>query len=90
MDNSYATLSNSGKNYSTFQVGDLVIRFYTSPYLERYCSVDKWENDGYIVYTGKFSTKDEPVEDYIDLACMAERLHLPDDVFKGVKDVRIV
>ena len=87
--NKQATLSKKDDHYSVFQIGDLRIKFYTSPYLEKYCSIDLWENKGYIEYTGQFTTSDEPMEDSIDLAFIAERLHLPEDVFKGVEEVLI-
>lgn len=89
-DKTIATLKNKGNHYSEFQLGDLVIRFYTSPYLQRYCSINKSEDDGYIEYTGKFSTFLEPIEDSIDLGSMAERLHLSENVFKGIREVQIV
>lgn len=90
MKNDIATLSKNEKNYSVFQVGDLRIKFFTSPFLEKYCSIDKWKNNGYIEYTGKFSTFDEPVEDTIDLAYIADRLHISKDIFKNIKEVRLM
>lgn len=89
MNETIAILKNNGNNYSVFQVGDLSIKFYTSPYLEHYCKIDSWNDEGYIEYTGKFSTSDDPIEDSIDLAFIANRLHLPKDVFRGIKEVRI-
>ena len=89
MNESIATLKNMGNHYSLFQVGDLAIKFYTSPYLEEYCSINKWKNTGYIEYSGKFSTSPEPINDSIDLESIAERLHLPKEVFKGIKEVTI-
>ena len=84
-----ATLSKKGDHYSVFQVGDLNIKFYTSPYLEKYYSIDKWKDNGYIEYTGKFSTSEEPIKDSIDLEFIAERLHLPEDIFKGIEEVMV-
>ena len=84
-----ATLSRKGDHYSLFRVGDLDIKFYTSPYLEKYCSINTWKDNGYIEYTGKFSTSEKPIEDSIDLEFIAERLHLPEDVFKGIEEVVI-
>ena len=87
--NKTATLSKKGEHYSVFKVGDLCIKFYTSPYLEKYCGIVAWKDNGYIEYTGKFSTSDDPIEDSIDLEFIAERLHLPEDVFKGIEEVVI-
>ncbi len=90
MRNRIATLSLKEDCYSVFRVGDLKIKFYTSPYLQQYCKVDLWEDDGYIEYTGKFSTSSELVEDSIDLAFIAKRLHLSKDVFKGIEEVKLI
>ena len=84
-----ATFGKKGDSYSFFQIGDLCIKFYTSPYLQKYCSVDRWENNGYIEYTGMFSTSKEPIKDSIDLGYIAERLHLPQGVFDKIKEVRL-
>lgn len=89
MEEKIATLRNRGNHYSEFQAGDLKIKFYTSPYLEHYCKILKWKEEGYIEYTGKFSTAPEPIEDSIDLAFIADRLRLSRDVFKGIKEVRL-
>ena len=85
-----ATLQNKGNNYSVFKVGDVAIKFYTSPYLEKYCAINKWKNTGYLEYTGKFSTSSEPIEDSIDLSFIAERLHIPQALFKNVTEVKII
>lgn len=85
-----ATLTNKGNHYSVFQIGDVSIKFYTSPYLEYYCKIISWEDSGYIVYTGKFSTSSSPIEDSIDMAFIAERLHLSTSIFKGIEEVKIV
>ncbi len=90
MSGGVALLRNKGNSYSVFEVGDVAIKFYTSPYLKRYCSVDKWDDNGYIEYTGDFTTSPKPIEDSIDLAFIAKRLRLPKDFFKGIKEVRIV
>lgn len=74
--------------YSSFQVGDVCIKFKTSPHLERYLSILKW-NDGYIECVAKYSTLDQPVEEYIDLRYIAQRLRLPADFFKSVREVKI-
>ena len=77
-------------HYSFFKIGDLCIKFYTSPYLQKFCCVDCWKDNGYIEYTGMFSTSKEPVRDSIDLEFIADRLHLPKSVFGGIEEVRIV
>ena len=89
MNSEIATLKKHGNNYSVFQVGDISIKFYTSPYLKQYCKIDRWDNNGYIEYTGKFSTSSMPVEDTIDLAFIAKRLHIPQDFFKEIKELPV-
>ena len=74
--------------YSIFRSGDVQIKFKTSPYLERYISISKWDN-GYIECLAKYSTIPEPVEEYIDLRFVADRLRLPADVFLPIKEVKL-
>lgn len=80
-------LSNDDR-YSYFQTGDICIKFKTSPYLKRYISILKW-NNGYIECLAEYTTVDEPVEEYIDLRFIAERLRLPDDVFEKIQEVKV-
>ena len=86
-DKTEAYLSNSSR-YSLFSFGNRCIKFKTSPYLERYISVSKW-NNGYIECLAKYSTLPQPVEEYIDLRYIASRLGLPDDVFKDIGKVTV-
>ena len=72
--------------YSVFQAGELCIKFKTSPYLKRYICVSKWDS-GYIECVAEYSTLSEPVEEYIDLRFIADRLGLSSDVFKNIKEV---
>lgn len=90
MAETIAFLTKNKNNYSVFKIGDLSIKFYTSPNLQRYCNVTLWKNNGYIEYTGVFTPSPEPIEDTIDLEFIAERLHLPKDVFHDVKEVRVI
>ena len=48
MKNEVATLEINDKKYTVFQVGDIRIKFYTSPYLQRYCKINRWDDEGYI------------------------------------------
>lgn len=82
-----AYLYNNDK-FSIFQIGDLRIKFKTSPYLQKYTSIEKW-NNGYIECMVKYSTLEEPVEEYIDLRFIAERLELPEDIFLRIEGVEI-
>lgn len=82
-----AILSNNSK-YSIFTIGKMKIKFKTSPYLEKYISIKTW-NDGYIECMAKYSTMKEPIEEYIDLRFIAQRLQLPNDIFKTIKEVEI-
>ena len=84
---SIGVLTNNAR-YSIFRCGDISIKFKTSPYLEYYSSIQKWDH-GYIECMAKYSTLKEPVEEYIDLAFIANRLRLPNDFFDRIKEVRI-
>jgi len=48
MAETIAFLTKNKNNYSVFKIGDLSIKFYTSPNLQRYCNVTRWKNNGYI------------------------------------------
>ncbi len=87
MQNKTAYLTNSDR-YSRFTVGDICIKFRTSPYLQHYDSIKKW-NNGYIVCMASYSTMESPIEEYIDLRYIADRLSLPKDFFKEIKEVKI-
>lgn len=80
-------LSNNDR-CSLFQMDDICIKFKTSPYLVRYLSVLKWDN-GYIECMAEYSTVSEPVEEYIDLRYIADRLRLPEDIFKNITEVKV-
>lgn len=82
-----AELTNTPR-YSIFKTGDLTIKFKTSPYLDHYVSILKW-NNGYIECMAKYSTVPDPIEEYIDLRFIADRLQLPKDIFQNIKEVRI-
>ena len=71
-------LTNTDK-FSIFKIGDLQIKFKTSPFLQKYTSITKW-NNGYIECMAKYSTLDTPIEEYIDLRYIAKRLRLPKDI----------
>ena len=80
-------LSNNDR-YSLFRIGDLCIKFKTSPYLKKYTEILKW-NNGYIECMAEYTTMPEPVEEYIDLRFIAERLRLPKDIFENIREVRV-
>ena len=80
-------LTNTDK-YSIFKIGDMQIKFKTSPFLQKYTSIIKW-NKGYIECMAKYSTLDTPNEEYIDLRYIAKRLRLPQNIFDNIKEVRI-
>lgn len=86
--NEEAILSSNGI-YTSFEYNDRVIRFMTSPYLERYTSVKEW-NNGFIVVMAKYSTEDHEEEEYIDLQPILENLYIDaDEYLKNVKRLRI-
>lgn len=81
-------LTNTG-NFSIFKIGNLQIKFKTSPFLQKYTSITKW-NKGYIECMAKYSTLDTPIEEYIDLRYIAKRLRLPNDIFDNIKEVKVL
>ena len=83
-----AILTNNDK-FSIFKIGDLQIKFKTSPFLQKYISILKW-NKGYIECMAKYSNLDTPIEEYIDLRYIAQRVRLPQDIFDNIQEVRIV
>lgn len=83
-----AILTNTDK-FSIFKIGDMQIKFKTSPFLQKYTSIIKW-NNGYIECMAKYSTLDAPIEEYIDLRYIAERLRLPKNIFDNIKEVKVV
>ena len=75
--NTCAILKSQG-NYTIFQFNDDVIRFQTSPRLERYKKLVEWDH-GYLV-----------VEEYIDLIPILEQLYYDVDQFlKPIREVKI-
>lgn len=83
-----AILTNTDK-FSIFKIGDMQIKFKTSPFLQKYTSIIKW-NKGYIECMAKYSTLDAHIEEYIDLRYIAERLRLPKNIFDNIKEVKVV
>lgn len=83
-----AMLSNDA-NYTYFKYGDEVVRFRTSPYLEYYTKINKWDH-GYIEVMAKYSTNKEAVEEYIDLEYILKGLYMDVDAFLNpIKEVKI-
>ena len=82
-----AYLSSQGK-YTSFTVGDKVLRFRTSHNLVRYERVKEWDK-GYIVVDATYH-KAGTVEDYIDLIPILENLRIePESFFGDVESVEI-
>ena len=73
MDATRATLSSEGE-FTIFKFGTNTIRFRTSPRLVRYTAVKEWDR-GYLVVDALYSTRSEPIEEYIDLVPILENLH---------------
>lgn len=87
-DNGLAILSSSG-GFTVFSYGGHIIRFRSSPYLERYTRVKEWDN-GYLVTMAKYSTLPEEEEEYIDLTPVLENLYFePEEFLRPIKEVRI-
>ena len=88
-DTGTATLS-CDNGFTCFSYGGHLIRFRTSPYLERYTGVKEWDN-GYLVTTAKYSTLPTEEEEYIDLIPVLENLYFdPQEFLKPIRKVRIL
>lgn len=61
----------SREDFSIFRFGNHVIRFRTSPRLERYTSVREWD----LVVTAKYQNIPEEEEKYIDLVPILKNLY---------------
>jgi len=84
---SSALLSSAGE-MTSFCYGNQVIRFRTSPKLERYIAVKEWEH-GYIVVTAKYHGIGE-IEDYIDLIPILRNLYIEEELFLDpIKSVEV-
>lgn len=82
-----ALLSSAG-GMTSFCYGGQVIRFRTSPKLERYVSVKEWDH-GYIVVMAKYREIGE-IEDYIDLIPILRNLYIDEESFlKPIKSVEV-
>ena len=82
-----ATLYNKGE-YTFFQIGKEIIRFLTTPYLERYINVKEYDN-GYMVVESKLKTMDKPQEDYIDMEFIFDELQLDKSILSKIDEVVI-
>lgn len=85
---SQEAILSSNKQYTSFAYNGYIIRFKTSPYLERYTKIEEWDK-GYIVVRAKYRNLEER-EDYIDLIPILENLYIDADEFlEPIKKVRI-
>ena len=83
-----ATLSSKGE-MTIFSFGRHVIRFKTSPHLERYEDVREWDK-GYLVCTAKYDNAIEAEEEYIDLIPILRNLYFDPEAFlTPIQEVRI-
>ena len=83
-----AILSSSG-DLTAFSFMGHVIRFKTSPHLERYEAVKEWDK-GYIVCMAKYDNAVQPEEEYIDLVPILRNLYFdPEEFLKPIEKVRI-
>lgn len=88
MTASQATLSSQGE-FTIFSFGPHVIRFRTSPRLERYTSIREWDH-GYLVVTAKYKNLPQDEEEYIDLIPILKNLYFdPDQALSSIKEVSI-
>lgn len=85
---SQAILS-SENGLTSFTSGNHVIRFRTSPRLERYTSVKEWDH-GYLVVSAKYQGLADEEEEYIDLVPILRNLYFdPDKFLDPIKKVSV-
>ena len=83
-----ATLSSEGE-MTIFSFGGHVIRFKTSPHLERYEDIRAWDK-GYLVCTAKYDNATEAEEEYIDLIPILRNLYFDPEAFlTPIQEVRV-
>ena len=84
--NDTAILSSDGE-YTSFEYGDNIIRFATSPKLNKYVEVKTWDN-GYIEVLANYGGRLE--EEYIDLIPILKNLYIePDEFLAPIKHVEV-
>lgn len=78
----------SDREFTSFSFNGHIIRFRTSPRLERYTRIVEWDH-GYIVVMAKYEGCAEE-EEYIDLIPILQNLYFDVDEFlTPIKKVRI-
>lgn len=88
-----AYIYNKGE-YTYFRIGHEVVRFATSPYLNRYVRVKEYDN-GYIVVDAEFcEPKNRKIkhveEDYLDISYVLKELGLDTRILEKVTEVEIL
>lgn len=84
-----ALLTNVGTEMR-FIYGGKVIRFWGSKRLIKIIDVKEWDDEGYIVIDAIYGGEPEPIEDYIDLYPLLEKLYInPAEYLKGLKKVQV-
>ena len=75
--------------YTVFAFGGVVLRFRAPDCLHAYTEVKEWDN-GYLVVMAKYSHKEQPIEEYIDLLPILENLRMDAQGFlTPIKEVEI-
>ncbi len=79
----------SEDEFTSFKFGGRNIRFKTSPHLERYIEVKKWDNNsGHLIVTARCT--DGESEEKIELLPILKNLYIePDEFLKPIKSVRV-
>ena len=85
--NNVAVLSNDSR-FTSFAYNKKIIRFKTSPKLEKHTRVLEWDN-GYIVVMAVYNGVE--TEEYIDLIPILENLCIdPQEFLKNIREVCIL
>ena len=83
-----AVLGSTGR-YTTFSHAGRTLTFRTCAGLVRYLRVLRWDN-GYLEVLAEYRQRPAPVEEYIDLVPVLERLRMDKDAFLSpIRNVRL-
>ncbi len=83
-----AVLDNNG-HYTTFTHAGRTLTFRTCDGLERYTRVLRWDN-GYLEVLAQYRQRPAPIEEYIDLLPVLDRLRMDKNAFLApIRNVRI-
>lgn len=77
-------------NYTVLQFEDITIYSVSSPYLTKFLNIIDWSPEsGILTVLADFSTKQSPVQEYIDVLETFDELGLSSNLLKEIKEIKI-